>query len=155
MGTRADFYLMENDNLSWQGSIAWDGQEIGNVAKAKTIKQYKQLLKEFFDNRDDVTYPEMGWPWPWENSKLTDECYIFIPNRLSRGKIWRAYEYEGEYEDHTTPLVFAPIDQQPKYDEDNNCYDKPKKQLKINVPDMTEIQNVSYGKRSGVIFIQV
>lgn len=83
MGTRADFYVGIR-KLEWLGSIGYDGYEEGiskNVLEAKSIKAFKEALQKFFKRRDDVTTPELGWPWPWGNSDTTDYSYVFNPKR--------------------------------------------------------------------------
>lgn len=89
MGTRADFYIKkaEQPELVWLGSIAWDGYPDGieepNVLEAKTEGEYLKLLTEFFSKRKDLTLPERGWPWPWDNSKTTDYAYCFHDGTVS------------------------------------------------------------------------
>lgn len=65
MGTRADFYVAKKENpenMEWLGSIAWDGYAIDEVESAKNEEEYRNLLDNFLKNRDDSTFPEMGWP---------------------------------------------------------------------------------------------
>ena len=154
MVTRADFYIQNDVGLEWLGSIAWDGYEIDSVSKAMTETEYRALLKDFLDNREDSTYPKDGWPWPWNNSKLTDESYIFIPEKpLGIGKVWQAFkgEQEIDFEDHKTPLTFCPIDMYPKYNDEMDDYEKPTISKEICVPDMTELKSTTLGPRSGLI----
>lgn len=138
MGTRADFYIKEDDSLRWLGSIAWDGYDIGNVSEAKTPEGYISLLNDFLLSRDDATFPNMGWPWPWKNSKLTGKCYIF-----QDGEVWKVIEKIGDYRDHTTPLVFTPFHSK-----------SDGKKIEICVPDMSPLENIAFGKRSGLVFMQ-
>lgn len=161
MGTRADFYIMEDDKLEWLGSIAWGGYDIGNVAKATTKTEYRTLLGEFLGSRDDSTYPDDGWPWPWENSKLTDEIYIFIAGEQPFGvfgRVWRKF-YEQDivynYKDHTLPLKFTPIDEKHIYNKETYEYEQPKRYLEICVPDMSHLKNVTLGKRSGLMVFKI
>lgn len=157
MGTRADFYIKQEniDKIEYCGSIAWDGYEIDGVEEAKSIVDFRRKLKEFAEQRDDFTHPTEGWPWPWLNSKLTDEIWVFIANKRGKGKVWRAFEKVGDYEDITTPLIFAPWDKQPEFNEDKDEYEKPKKSMEIYMPDMSELKNVAIGKKSGLIAISV
>ena len=156
MGTRADFYIKEENSkeIEWCGSIAWDGYEIDGVEKAKTEKEFRSKLKEFLDNRDDSTYPTDGWPWPWKNSKLTDETWIFIKDKFGKGEVWRCYEKEGKFDDNTTPLICVPWNKQPEYDEGKDKYKQTEYSRKILVPDMSKISNVQLGgKKSGIILM--
>lgn len=152
MGTRADFYSLENNKFIWHGSIAWDGYDIDDVGKTKSLTAYKARLSRFLKDRDDSTYPDDGFPWPWKNSKLTDEVYVFIPSFLG-GKVWRKFDFIGDHNDHTKPIIFVPIDKYPEYDEKRDEYAKPKKKLELCVPDVSGIQNVSFGRNSGIILI--
>lgn len=150
MGTRADFYLKKQDELTWLGSIAWDGYEIGKVAKSKTEQQFIDNLNEFLAERRDATIPSQGWPWPWDNSKLTDECWLF---NCDDNSMYRAFEYEGDYKDNTTPYLFLKGVKQPKFDEEKQDFIKPKKYLSVIMPDMAAIKNVNMGSRSGLLVI--
>jgi hypothetical protein len=103
MGTRADFYLLkEKTELQWVGSIAWDGYEIDGVEMATSEQGYLNIIQQVMSRRKDFTSPEKGWPWPWNNSKLTDEVYVFAD-----GVVWRQFGDYGSHEDHTTPAPFA------------------------------------------------
>lgn len=80
MGTRADFYAKEGDELVWQGSIAWDGYPSGikkSVLEARSAKDFLSNLDAFLKTRDCTRRPENGWPWPWDDSCTTDYAYIF------------------------------------------------------------------------------
>jgi len=138
MGTRADFYIEEDSNLIWLGSIAWDGYTIDErrgekdkaIMSSKTKDKYIMALKDFVDGRDDFTSPENGWPWPWEDSCTTDYAYIFHGNRVqsySWGKTRKGMNEDGEY--------IGEEPQQPDW------------------PNMKDIQNVDYGDRSGLLII--
>ena len=86
MGTRADFYIGRGENAEWLGSIAWDGYPEGidiDVLRSTSPVTFKANLERFFSTRDDVTLPERGWPWPWEDSRTTDYAYA-----LDDGKVW-------------------------------------------------------------------
>ena len=89
MGTRADFYLKTERHYlkqsDWLGSIAWDGYPEGipdDLKKAKTPREFVDALLRFSKNRDDWTSTDLGWPWPWETSALTDYAYIFYKNKV-------------------------------------------------------------------------
>lgn len=91
MGTRADFYIGRGKKAEWLGSIAWDGYPQGITTKndepiilaATTEQDYRQQLTNFFSERDDVTLPTDGWPWPWDDSQTTDYAYAF-----DEGRVW-------------------------------------------------------------------
>lgn len=151
MGTRADFYLRKEQQLTWLGSIAWDGYSIDNVGKAKTEKQYLSRLKTLLEGREDGTFPKNGWPWPWKNSKLTDEIWVF---NCDDNSIYRGFKDTGEYKDHTTPYLFTKGEKQIGYDDNGEEVDVDESLiLSLLLPDMSDIANVTMGKRSGLIVI--
>jgi len=87
MGTRADFYVGCGKDAEWLGSVAWDGYEWdedkdSRIAKAKTEKEYRAAVTEMLAGRRDATPPEMGWPWPWDDSCLTDYVYAFLDGKV-------------------------------------------------------------------------
>jgi hypothetical protein len=87
MGTRADFYVGRGATAEWLGSIAWDGYPSGltdtPVLGATSEEDFRVIVRDFLATRRDGTTPEMGWPWPWENSQTTDYAYA-----LDEGKVW-------------------------------------------------------------------
>lgn len=138
MGTRADFYIKKADEkeLIWIASIAWDGYPSGidepEVLKSTTEEEYKALLTQFLSKREDVTLPERGWPWPWDNSKTTDYAYCFHDGRVLAncfGHGW--YDPNIETEEDADPVIL----------------------WEQNFPDMKDKKNVRWDKGSGVIVI--
>ena len=133
MGTRADFYIGTGKHAEWLGSVAWDGYEVeecndvkepaNRVRRAQTADDYRVAVTDFLDSRDDATYPVNGWPWPWDDSNITDYAYSFVNDSV---KWWPFYK-----------------------DEESDCIDSPDD----GWPDMSEIKNVSFGKNSGIILI--
>ncbi len=158
MGTRADFYVkkLKSETPVWKGSIAFDGYAIDKVENAKTVNEFEELLTDFLSERDDATIPEKhGWPWPWKNSKLTDEVWVFIEeDENGNGRLWRSYDIIGKYEDVTAPILLAPADEQIQYTEDaRQDVIPPKESIELILPDMSGIQNVAMNNRSGLIII--
>lgn len=134
MGTRADFYTNTKD-MKWLGSIAWDGYPEGiekNILDSKTEEEYIKNVDSFLAGRDDKTLPEQGWPWPWDNSNTTDYSYSFGEDKVLAscfGSYW-----------------FEPVEDRPDEEMDGEY---------PNFPDMKDIQNVSFGKNSGVIIVGI
>ena len=125
MGTRADFY---NEN-TWLGSVAWDGYEWHEeqgcpLMQSKTQEEFVQHVANTLINREDATFPSEGWPWPWEDSKLTDFAYVF-ENGV------KVYNF-GKLCNTPDPSV--------KHERD--------------WPNMKRIQNVTFGNRSGLIIVE-
>lgn len=134
MGTRADFYVGKNKDAEWIGSIAWDGYRSGiptDILDARSEDAYRQAVKDFLDRRNDATYPEQGWPWPWKDSRITDCSYWFFD-----GRCWD--ENKG---------VYVPCDEDPRPAGD----DGGAKREQIDFPDMSAIANVTFGERSGIM----
>lgn len=82
MGTRADFYIGFGKDAQWLGSVAWDGYEWAEDTKCPlmtsiTEEEFRSAVEEIAKDRDDWTDPKQGWPWPWEDSSLTDYAYYF------------------------------------------------------------------------------
>lgn len=126
--------------MEWIGSVAFDGYPEGfestpeeiQLITAQSESEFRAAFAEVTSKRDDATLPENGWPWPWEDSLLTDFAYVFDCERgidiFCFGR-----PYYGENMDE---------------DSDN----EPEK-VSGYFPDMKLVQNVNYGKRSGLLFI--
>lgn len=134
MGTRADFYIGRGENAEWIGSIGLDGYPEGidkPVLGATTDQEFRAAILEFFTGRDDVSIPEHGWPWPWEDSRTTDYTYA-----LDGGKVWASC-FGTEW--------FDPTVEQP---------DSEDEQPTVAVfPNMKVRQSVTFGRRSGLMVI--
>ena len=132
MGTRADFYVGRGKDAEWLGSIAWDGYpgglEAPQLLAATGEPHFREEVASLLAKRDDGTVPGDGWPWPWKDSQTTDYAYAF-----DDGKVWAS----GFGRDWLAADGPEPDDG-----------DLPKTAI---FPDMTAKQNVTLGKRSGVI----
>lgn len=144
MGTRADFYVGRREKAEWLGSIAWDGYPDGIFGTdfPKSVPavplhetEWRNSITAFLAQRDDATLPRQGWPWPWENSQTTDYAYAY-----DEGSVW------GSCFGHDWFLVSAG---EPEEDDD-----APYNSTKTAVfPNMKNRQNVTLGRRSGVIVV--
>lgn len=134
MGTRADFYVGKGESAEWIGSIAWDGYPAGisnAVLKATGEEEFRSAVDAFFKHdRDDVTLPADGWPWPWSDSHTTDYAYCFDGGAV-----------------HTFCFGREVLPDQPEDDDDTSSHPK------APFPDMSARKNVTLGKRSGVIVV--
>src|SRR6266446_6472207 len=96
MGTRADFYVGRGKQAEWLGSIAWDGYPKAialDVLNARSEDEFREAVVHFLTPREDATAPDMGWPWPWEDSGTTDFSYAFARDRVwvsDFGHWWRS-----------------------------------------------------------------
>jgi hypothetical protein len=131
MGTRADFYIGRGKQAEWLGSIAWDGYPEGidnPVKNATTAAEFREAVITLLAGRDDATVPDMGWPWPWEDSRTTDFAYAF-----DEGKVYAAHFGHG---------WFNPF--QPHIPDSREC----------DFPDMKDKKKVTLGPRSGLIVLK-
>jgi len=134
MGTRADFYIGRGAGAEWIGSIAWDGYPNGiedAVLAAKTESEFRAAVAEHLSARDDFTPPEMGWPWPWDNSQTTDYAYAF-----EGGKVW------------ASPFGHDWFDASGVEPSDDGW-----RQKTATFPDMSDRKAMTLGARSGLIVI--
>lgn len=93
---------------------------------------------EILNNRDDASLPDKnGWPWPWENSLHTDYSYVFETDKVNGFCFGRPFDLQKYLSDGGS--------------EDENYQGKSYGFF----PDMSDIKNVDYGKRSGLIVISI
>jgi hypothetical protein len=132
MGTRADFYVGRGKDAEWLGSIACDGDpsSIPNyIFNAHHVESFRTEISHFIHSREDGTRPTEGWPWPWEDSRTTDYAYAFDEGQVLASCF--GHKWFNPTEDETEEMHEGP---------------------KIAVfPDMKGKQNVTLGKRSGLI----
>lgn len=136
MGTRADFYIGRGKKAIWIGSIAMDGYPDGipnEIFEISNEDEFRNVIKGFILGKDDGILPKAGWPWPWIDSRTTDYSYS-----LYKGRVWASC-FGNKW--------FDPINEEPEYEEkkDND---------KEVFPDMTNIQNVAFGKKSGLLIVR-
>lgn len=136
MGTRADFYVGTDKNAEWLGSIAWDGYPDGidgSVLGAGDEQEFRATVAAFLAGRRDKTLPADGWPWPWNTSHTTDYSYAFAGGKVMASCFGGPlYSPERDLED-----VERDEDEGPRPD----------------WPDMSKVQNVSFGANSGLIVV--
>lgn len=139
MGTRADFYL-RNENtepkMKWLGSVALDGYPEGidnKVLKATTDQEFITEVDNFLNRKSHATFVKDGWPWPWDNSQTTDYAYICESGKVMASSFGSA--------------LFDPTIK-PSEDEENES-----KIPNGYFPDMTDIKNVQWGDKSGLIIL--
>lgn len=151
MATRADFYVGWGDGMRWVGSVAWDGYPSGTSAsidnygilRARTEAEFLAGIAKMAEARDDFTAPEMGWPWPWADSSTTDFAYAFDGDRV--------YVSREDHDNNADWVEAAAFEAGPLTEEQIEALPSCGP---ILFPDMTEVQNVNFGERSGVMFIR-
>lgn len=140
MGTRADFYVgTDAATMEWLGSIAWDGYEIGeDIPGAANEAEYRGRVAKFLAERDDATLPDMGWPWPWDDSTITDCAYTWDRGRVlsAHGSPERWLAYPAAYDEEA--------------DEWEGLNDAPF----AFFPNMSSRKAVTLGSRSGLIVLK-
>lgn len=99
MGTRADFYIgTDPKTMEWLGSHALDGHPEKvpeSVIYAVDEADYRKCVAEKLATRRDWSGPDRGWPWPWEDSRLTDYAYTFAGGQFlvaNWGNGWFAWK---------------------------------------------------------------
>ena len=131
MGTRADFYIGRGATAEWIGSIAWDGYPDGipaPILNATDEDTFRAEVAALLSQRDDGTTPDMGWPWPWDDSGTTDYAYAFDGGQVyasNFGCSWWPATAEEPDDGQAKAAVF---------------------------PDMSDRKATTFGKRSGVMF---
>lgn len=141
MGTRADYYIGRGPGAEWIGSTAWDSYPDGMPAAildATDEATFRAAVEAFFSERRDVTRPEQGWPWPWNDSATTDYAYAF-----DGGGVFYSIGYPA-------PVWWLhangaqPDDDDPRLLECERCV----------FPDMSMRKNVRFDHGSGLIIVQ-
>lgn len=140
MGTRADFYLGKGKDAEWLGSIAWDGYRDGidpQILGCTSPEAYRHAVESFLKEREDATWPKDGWPWPWDDSSISDCSY---------------WHFDGRTWDAGLNNVYVPSSEPwPSEDEAEAKWHEGRE--RIEYPNMKDKQNVTWGKRSGVMVV--
>lgn len=146
MGTRADFYIGRGESMEWVGSIAWDGYPHGlvgrNILDATSEDDFRSALAEMASARSDFTKPDKGWPWPWADSFTTDFAYAFDGDRLYVSR---------ETDDHSDWVEAAHFEREDG--SDREIMETLPSCGPLAYPDMSDIQNVDFGARSGLMVL--
>lgn len=137
MGTRADFYVGRGADAEWLGSVGMDGYPSGvfgpdcdDLPAELDEAGWRAYVARHIASEGHGTTPDQGWPWPWDDSGTTDYAYAF-----DDGSVW-ASNFGSEW--------FNPAEE-PEDDLPETAA----------FPDMTARKNVTYGPRSGAIFLSV
>ncbi|MGL4232654.1 MAG: hypothetical protein ACRCWJ_14920 [Casimicrobium sp.] len=148
MGTRADFYVGKGKSAEWIGSVAYDGHRDGipeEIRLAINEVFYRNAVGALIESCGHGTKPEQGWPWPWDNSETTDRAYCFHDGKV----------YDSRW---GKDLVPCNVDEPHNDTEDRDQQEKDFAAASIDFdgwPDMADKKAVTYGKRSGAIFISL
>jgi|SRR6185312_7551197 len=170
MGTRADFYVGRGKDARWLGSIAFDGYPVGTTAndamrpiwKCTTARDYRSAVAEFLRRRDDATLPSQGWPWPWEDSGTSDYAYAYDRGAVYFSCFGHGWHNVVEYLAFQKTCPRAPRDNASaeaveRYEKRLDAWqaknDEKWEGPKVEFPNMKLVQNVTYGRRSGVLIV--
>jgi hypothetical protein len=97
------------------------------VVAAETEEGYRAAVEARIST-DDGTRPDRGWPWPWESSNTTDFAYTWSDGGGLMSCFGTNWIPTSEDEPEEWPETEDP-----------------------QHPDMTDRQNVTFGKGSGLI----
>ncbi len=110
MGVRADFYVGRGKDAEWLGSIAWKGsptsmreQGWASILDAACEADYRDAVNKLIETREDAAAPVQGWPWPWDDSSVTDYAYAWDEG------VWFVH-YGHSWRDAHGPECQAPWD---------------------------------------------
>lgn len=145
MGTRADFYVGDGPSAEWLGSIAFDGYPSGiegDVLTSPSEQDFRSRVADMIASKSHGTKPSQGWPWPWTDSNTTDYAYSWLDGQI------KASSFGGPW--------FCPVNERDPAEEDEEGEDDESKPEgpRPNFPDMSNIQNVTLGGRSGLIVLR-
>ena len=134
MGTRADFYTGKGRDANWLGSVGMDGHPETISEQLSLTLEFQSIASEadwtesvaaVFDAHEEHTLPEMGWPWPWDDSNTTDYAYTYEAGKVwvsCFGRLWVTLQWALEEEDAWDAMEGGQLD----------------------FPDMSAIKNIRY-----------
>lgn len=116
---------------------------------ATTEEAFRAAIAEHVAVRDDFTSPDEGWPWPWNDSEITDYAYAF-----DDGKVWG---YGPPWFDVAAQLAETPEESEARIERANAEYEKTgyvrpeDRNNPFPFPDMSARKNVQRGSTKGGI----
>lgn len=137
MGTRADYYIGRGLDAEWIGSTGYDGCPTGlpkdyDLLNCKTEQEFRSKIETMKAGESSFTSPEQGWPWPWDDSKISEYAYAFdngeVYYTVGDNRWWKASDGEPTEEDRDREDLPAAV-----------------------FPDMSSRKNVTMGQRSGLM----
>lgn len=123
MGTRADYYIGKGKDLRWLGSTAYDGCPDWMPKKFLRAKTEEEYLAEF--NKKISTRDDFTSPEQGWPWPWEDSHTTDYAYTFFEGKVWAC----------------------------NNCHWFDPIEPPVEFPDMTQIQNVTLGERSGLMIL--
>jgi hypothetical protein len=172
MGTRSDYYVgVDPEKMEWLGSNAWDGYVDGvideeNVGKEGRITPafvvdehtWRQEVDHYLSYSTGCTWPEEGWPWPWEDSNTTDYAYTYHEGQIlvaSFGGKWftlKQYAQLYDIEEEVEAMELETFDEREAERKRRSGLVAPAAPDAV-FPNMKDRQNVRMDKGSGLMLI--
>jgi hypothetical protein len=84
MSTKADFYILDGDNIQWLGSLyrGGDPESIPTDILIQVSRvMFEEMLFEHLEENDGITDE---WPWMWADGRATDYSYFY---HTGKGKV--------------------------------------------------------------------
>ena len=76
MGTRADFYIDNRGDMTWLASMFRDGHPWNLPIVLLAQVEPTMFTEQLYEYLETVDHQDHKWPWPWEDSQLTDYSYM-------------------------------------------------------------------------------
>jgi len=84
MSTKADFYILDGDNIKWLGSL-YKGSDPESIPTDILIQVNRVMFEEMlFEHLEANNGATDEWPWMWSDSRVTDYSYFY---HTGRGKV--------------------------------------------------------------------
>ncbi|MEO1208843.1 MAG: hypothetical protein AAFX78_04795 [Cyanobacteria bacterium J06638_20] len=94
----------------------------------ETQGRYREVVEEILSSVSHSTTPDQGWPWPWDDSSVTDYAYCWDGSRVVI-----ASDDELEEDDEPEPFPRIPF----------------------MLPNQSHRRNVALDERSGLVIFGV
>ena len=123
MGTRADFYV----NTTWLGSVGWDGYLWAEKPRCRLMRaKTPQEFKDALERLASVRndFTDPSQGWPWPWTDSRQTDYAYVFDE-DEGRV-TVYQFGNRILGGSKLFIF---------------------------PDMSKIQKITFGPRSGVILV--
>lgn len=122
--------------------------------KSKSEKKFRKRVAKLLAADESASTLETGWPWPWEYSNTTDYSYAFDGDTCYVTCFGLGWRSAAEAKIHKK--AWKKYEKKMNSDPDSND-DCPEELFDDNeqctFPNMKKQQNVTLGKRSGVLIV--
>lgn len=119
MATRADFYIQDKDGkLEFLGSTVNDYD--GDFEESKTVTDFRKSVLDKLKENNSIAGK---WYWPWDNSAITDEVFIFkhTPSFFNKDKgvlLTKTYFKDKDYHSNVLGICLYKNRYSEKMDDD-------------------------------------